>query len=103
MDNKEFPLKTQIWTFENESYIDKWLTSQDNSGIYGIDYALKAHAPYLYTDSIQDSLARYSFQKKGYISYSNLYDDLPALWVETVSLIDSELEKAMEKKRNERN
>ena len=103
MEVKVFPSKTQIGTFKNETDIDEWLLVQTESKIYGIDYSFIAHAPYVFTSFIQECLSRYNFQKKGYTSYSNHFDDLPAIWVETVSLIDSELEKALEKKRHERN
>jgi len=103
MEIKEFPIDTQIGVFQNEDDLNKWILAQDNSGIYGIDYALIGHAPFVFTPFVQECLSRYNFQKKGYTSYSTHFDDLPAIWVETVSFIDSEIEKAMEKKRHERN
>ncbi len=105
MQIKQFPIETQIGIFQNEKDIDGWLQNQTESKIYGIDYCFIAYPPYIFTPFIQECLTRYNFQQKGYTSYSNHFDDLPAIWVETVSLIDSEFAKAKgkEKKRHERN
>ena len=95
MEIKEFPIETQLGIFKDEKQIDEWLLKHNKSEVYGIDYSFIAHAPYIFTPFIEECLLRYNFQKKGYTSYSTHFDDLPIKWVETVSLIDSEIEKAM--------
>ena len=107
MENKKFPINTQLKddngqdiTFLNEIDIEKWLSTQTKSKIYGYDYALIAHAPFVYTPYIKEALERYNLQKNyGVISYSNIYENIPNKWIETLSVIDNELSIAMKENR----
>ena len=98
LEIKEFPLKTQLGIFHNEQEIEAWLLEQDRSDIFGIDYALIGHAPVIFTPFVEEALARYNFTQKGHPSYTLLFDDLPARWVETMTFIDSEIAKATRSK-----
>lgn len=101
MITQEFPLHTSIGVFNDEQAIASWLWTQTNSKIYAIDYIyLIQHAPFIYTTDVQEVLLRYNAQKNyGIWSYSQNFDELPYKWIETLSLIDSELIKAAEEKK----
>ena len=100
MEVREFPIKTQIGTFNNEADIEAWMCSDD---FVPMEYGFIKHSPFIYTDNIQEILDRYSlFKSHGIISYSNNYDEMPSIWVDALILIDSELGKAREMKNNEK-
>ena len=104
MESKEFPIDTQIGTFKNEHDLELWLNDQwiHNNKVVEflpIDYCLIKHSPFIYTDNIQEILNRYSlFKNYGVISFSNNYDEMPAKWIDALTLIDIELSKAQKEK-----
>ena len=100
MEIKEFPIITQIGTFHNEQEIDAWLSAQTTE-YYPQEYCatIKSHS-YIYTDWIEEQLLRYKYFREFSIpSYSVIFDDLPAVWIDTLTLMDSEIKKATEAKR----
>jgi len=90
------PLKTQIGIFHNEEEIASWLYYQNDSSIYAFDYIkLIKYAPFIYTDFTQEVLLRYSlFKNHNVYSFSNKFEELPAWWIDTINLLDSEYIKA---------
>lgn len=50
---------------------------------------------WVYTEDIRDILNRYSMHRQGIFSYSQIYDDLPSFWIDCLSLIGSEEQKAI--------
>ena len=104
MEVKQFPIDIQIGTFQNENDIELWMNNQwhFNNEIIEftpIDYCLIQHSPFIYTESIDDIITRYSlFKTHGIISFSNNYDEMPAKWIDILNLIDIELNKAREQK-----
>lgn len=97
-------MNTQIGIFHNEKEIDRWLLTQDKSHIMAWDYSLIGHAPYIFTDHTNEVLTRYNLLKNYQVySFSQNFDDLPAWWIETISLIDTEMQKAIEDKKKHGN
>jgi len=101
MTATEYPIQTQIGTYNNDADLDAFLAARNDSAILAYDYSLIAYAPYIYTPEITEYLTRYKMQKNhGLQSYGNRFEDVPAVWVDVLGLIDAEIEKAMEEKRN---
>lgn len=91
MDNT-FPIKTQIGVFHNETDIDKWILSQRSGIIMPIDYISFINHPYIYNDTVSDSLSRFNAQKNyGIVSHSYLYDEVPAKWIDTLAVCEEHL------------
>ena len=93
MDIKEFPLKTQSGTFWTEKELEEYFENVDYSP-YPIEYcAVIGHAPLIYTPDVIEAIQRYKLLNTfGVTSYSNDFDNLPCTWVDTLALIDSELQ-----------
>ncbi len=101
MEIKEFPIHTQIGTFNNGQDIDAWLSAQ-TSEYYPQEYCatIKSHS-YIYNDFVEEQLLRYKYLREfGIVSYSNVFDELPAVWIDTLTLMDAEIKKATEAKRS---
>ena len=94
----EFPIYTQIGTFENEQQLEQWMLSDEFNPIdYG--YLIKA-SQVIYTSRIQEYLIRYKMQKEYNIfSYSQNFDKIPADWVDMLWWIDACMNKALKEKR----
>lgn len=55
---------------------------------------------FIFDDFVNETLQRYKLLKEHNISsYSQLYDDLPYKWVDTLSLLDSTVNEAVDAKR----
>ena len=71
LEQRDFPLDTQIGYFENEKDVEQWLLTNKEQG-YPHDYAafIKS-SQVIYTPQIQEYLIRYKMQKSYNIySYS---------------------------------
>ena len=88
--------------FNDESDIIEWMMEQKSSQVLAVDYiTFIRYAPLIYTDEIGEYLMRYKMLKEYNIkSYGDMLDDLPAKWVDVLSLIDSEVHKAMKCKND---
>ena len=100
MTVREYPIYTQIRWFNNGVINDETELNQvvADDRLNPLDYiAFINHAPYVYTADVTVALKRYNMLKSyGIPSYSNDFDGLPATSVDTLSLIDTELESAKE-------
>jgi len=101
MEVQRFPLDTQIGNFNNESQVEAWLLTQDDSKVMSIDYmTFIKHSSLIYTPEINEYIMRYNLLKNHNIhSYGNVLDDLPAKWVDVLNLLESEYHKATAAKR----
>jgi len=100
LEQREFPLQTQIGTFENEKDVEQWLITNTESG-YPHEYAacIKA-SQVIYTHQIEEYLIRYKMQKLYNIySYSQNFDEIPADWIDMLSYIDSCVNEALKEKK----
>ena len=95
MDKKEFPLETQSGVFWSEDELREYFEHVDYSP-YPIEYcAVIGHAPLIYTHDVVESMQRYKLLNTyGITSYSSDFDSLPCTWIDTLSLIDSEVQRA---------
>jgi hypothetical protein len=100
LEQKEFPLHTQIGTFENEKNVEDWiLTNSDPAYPYDYGHLIKA-SNVIYSPEIQEYLIRYKMQKQYNIySYSQNFDEIPADWVDILSWIDVCMNEALEEKQ----
>ncbi len=100
---KEFPFNTQLDPpfdiIENEDKLDLWLFEQkDENYPYDYGYLIK-DSDYIYTPSVADKLRRYKLQKEfGIYSYSKKFEDIPAIWIDMLNIISSEIPKALKEK-----
>ena len=99
MKTQEFPLETQTGVFWSEEELEKYFNDREYS--YPIEYcAVIGHAPIIFTADVMEALQRYKMLNAyGITSYSSDFDHLPCTWIDTLSLIDSEVQKATEAKR----
>ena len=97
MGVQKFPLNTQIGTFEDEEDIIKWMLKQEDSQVLAIDYfAFIKHSPLIFTPLVNEYIMRYNLLKTFNInSYGNVLDELPALWVDALNVMESEYNKAV--------
>ncbi len=94
---REFPLDTQIGTFENEQDVEQWLFANGDPFDYG--YLIKA-SQVIYTPQVQEYLIRYKMQKQYNIfSYSQNFDDIPADWIDILNWIDVCMNEAIDEKQ----
>lgn len=102
MQVQSFPIKTQIGEFHNEQDIIEWMLNASDSQVLAIDYfTFIKYSPLIFTPEINEYLMRYGLLKNHNIhSYGNVLDDLPAKWVDVLSLIESEYNKATAAKRD---
>jgi len=100
LEKREFPLNTQIGTFENEQDVERWLLTNEESNFpFDYGYLIKA-SQVIYTPQIQEYLIRYKMQKEYNIfSYSQNFDEIPADWVDMLSWIDICMNEALKEKR----
>lgn len=101
MEVKEFPIETQLRVFKDEQEIANYVLTSDITEFQPLDYCFIAYAPFIFTPFVQECLERYEWMRRGHTSFSNNYDDLPAWWVETVTLIDTEIDNALTQKRKD--
>lgn len=100
MEIRQFPLKTQIGVYQAEQDLFEFLAVREESVVLAYDYGLINHSSFIYTPEIIDIFARYKMLRShNIISFGNTFDDLPAVWIDVVALIDNEIEKALEEKR----
>lgn len=100
LERREFPLQTQIGIFENEQDVEQWLIKNDEPG-YPHDYAacIKA-SQIIYTPQTEEYLIRYKMQKQYNIySYSQIFDEIPADWIDMYPYIDQCVNEALEEKK----
>lgn len=101
LDFNDFPITSQIGIFNNEDDIWAWIDKNENSQVLAIDYfTFIRYAPLIQTEDIGEYLMRYRLLKEHNLySYGQLVDDLPAIWVDVINLIDSEIAKAQKAKK----
>ena len=63
MKNCEYPIKTQVGIFYNESEIDEYLLDKEQSIELFYSYIPINQSSYIYTDSIMEYLMRYNMLK----------------------------------------
>ena len=103
MTHKEYPIQTQVGTFTNDAELDAFLAEREESAILAYDYSLIGYSTYIYTPQITEYITRYKMQKNhGLHSYGTDFDRVPAVWIDVLGLIDSEVERAMDEKRKQR-
>ena len=105
LEQKEYPINTQlrnqstgepIGAFYSKDEIRDYLSESTQRLVYCEDYCtFIKDAEYIFTPEISDLLSRYQMQENGYISYSKLYDDLPARWIEIIRVIKGTMVDAM--------
>ena len=62
-------------------------------------YAIQcADWDYIYSKDINEWLSRYSMHLQGIMSYGNVYDDVPAIWLEVLKLLHVESQEAQQAK-----
>ena len=94
-EQKDYPLYTQIGTFYSRDEIRKWLSDSTQRLIYCEDYAyFIKDTEFIYTPEISDIINRYQMQENGYVSFSNIYDELPAKWPDIVRIIKNTITEA---------
>ena len=94
MRERQFPIETQIGTFQNEEDLDRWLLKSDDSVEYAYDYCcFVQHASYIYTSFVAIILNRFQLFQKGIQSFGDIYEDLPAWWVDVINFMPEEIEK----------
>jgi hypothetical protein len=100
LEPKEFPLQTQIGTFENEQDVEQWiLTNQDTAYPFDYGYLIKA-SQVIYSPEIEEYLVRYKMQKEYNIfSYSQNFDEIPADWIDMLNYMDVCVNEALEEKK----
>lgn len=91
------PVNTQIGVFKDEKELTSWLYYQNDSSIYACDYIKLIRNPdFIYTDFTKEVLQRYNlFKNHNVHSFSDTFDKLPAWWIDMLSVLDSEYNKAM--------
>lgn len=100
LEQREFPLQTQIGIFRDEKDVETWLITNTEPS-YPHDYAacIKA-SQVIFTPQIEEYLIRYKMQKQYNIySYSQNFDKIPADWIDMLSYIDSCVNEALEEKK----
>jgi len=99
LEPKEFPMSTQIGRFDNEQEVEHWLLINEDNG-YPHEYAatIKA-AQVIYTPQIAEYLLRYQMQKNYNIySYSQIFDEIPADWIDLLPFMDMTIAEALKEK-----
>ncbi len=100
LERREFPLDTQIGTFENEKDVEQWLIKNDEPG-YPHEYAACIKAiQVIFTPQVEEYLIRYKMQKQYNIySYSQNFDEIPADWIDMLPFMDMCITEALEEKK----
>ena len=100
MQVQNFPIETQIGTFEDEKDVIDWMLEQDDSQVLAIDYiTFINHLPLIQ----HEYLMRFNLLKNLNIqSYGNVLDDLPATWVDALNIMESEYNKAVKCRGNQK-
>ena len=100
IEPKEYPLHTQIGTFETMQDVEKWLLTNEEPA-YPYDYAaLIKDSSVIITPKIEEYLIRYKMQKQYNIySYSQNFDEIPADWLDMLSWLDICVGEALEEKQ----
>ena len=100
MELREFPLQTQLGTFETEYDVEQWLLNNDEIG-FPHDYAALIKASQIIvTPRVEEYLIRYKMQKQYNIySYSQVLEEIPAEWVDMLSYMDFTVNEALEEKK----
>ena len=95
MGKQKFPLETQSGVFWSEDELENYFNKTDFSA-YPIEYcAIIGHGPLIFTPEVVEAIQRYKLLNTyGITSYSSDFDKLPCTWVDTLALIDDEIQKA---------
>jgi len=100
LEERSFPLDTQIGHFENEQDVEKWLLEQkepDYPHEYG--HLIKA-TQVIYSPKIEEYLIRYKMQKAyNMYSYSQNFDEVPAEWIDLLNWMDICTDEALKEKQ----
>ena len=94
MKAQEFPLDTQLGVFWTRDELERFFDEYDWS--YPIEYcAIIGDASLIFTPDVVEAMQRYKMLNTyGITSYSSDFDFLPCTWVDTLSLIDNEIQRA---------
>lgn len=102
--NKEYPVYTvQKKRINNDAELDQWFSSWNEkySSIYFSDFSLVGRWSYIFDSKIDEWIMRYNLLKTNNInSFSNLFEELPAIWVEVLGIINQQFNLAMKDKSN---
>lgn len=90
MTDKNIDVDVEKWILEKQYKLTEELF---------FDFCLIGHWSYIFDSKIEEWLMRYNALQNNIPSYSLLFDDLPAVWVEVINIISSETTKAIKKKR----
>ena len=56
---------------------------------------------FIFTEEVSEWIERYSLHIQGIYSYSNIYDNIPALWLDVLKVFNAEVKEA-ERSKNGR-
>ena len=103
MKVQNYPIRTQIGIFNDHEEIAQWLFYKNDSSQYAQDYmAFISDASFIYTPFTDECLARYTLLKSfSTPSFGKDFDELPAWWIDILSLIELETNKAIQTKQRQ--
>jgi len=103
-ENRKYPLYTvEREKINSDEELESWFVNWETAHpvTYYLDFSLVGRWKYIFDYDIDEWIMRYNLLKSNNInSYSNLFDDLPAIWVEVLSFINNEFSLAMEHRKN---
>ena len=102
MVEKQYPIRTvDGQVLENDKDLDQWFSGwhEKHAVVYYNDFSLVGRWSYIFDNKVDEWIMRYNLLKNNNIpSYSNLFDGLPAIWVEALTLINQQINMAMKEK-----
>jgi len=97
LEQREFPLNTQIGMFANEQEVEQWILTDGDPYEYA---SLIKVSQTIYSPQIAEYLIRYKMQKQHNIySYSQNFDEIPAEWIDMLSYIEMCVDEATKEKQ----
>ena len=95
----KYPIKSQIGIFNHEKEIEEYVMKKNSSAGLFFSYMLINEDSFIYTNDVNEYLMRYNMLKNyKFYSYSQNLDELPAKWIDVITLIDEELMKTQKEK-----
>jgi len=99
---KDYPVYTVSGLqINNETELEQWFLNwhEKHNFIYYYDFSCVARWDFIFDNKIDEWIVRYNLLKSNNIqSYSNVFDELPAIWIQGLDVITTELAKAAETK-----
>lgn len=77
----------------NDEELEEWFANwyEKYPNIYFNDFSLVGRWSYIFDEQIDEWIMRYNFLKSYNISsYGNTFDDLPAIWVDALNIMNTQ-------------